>query len=103
MAAPAGAPGSSENVSCCAGVSGSVAETTKLKTPSSLAERLPIGARTGGELLSLTITLKVAVAVLIGMPLSLTRMVKMFVVPPKDSSGVQVNSPAAVTDAFVGA
>src|SRR5437899_3583680 len=51
MPAAAGAPGSSEYVSCWGGVSESVAVATKVRGVPSLIDLFPIGAKTGGTLL----------------------------------------------------
>src|ERR1051326_2767575 len=48
---------------------------------------------TGGEFTSMTTTVIVSESINGGTPLSVTRTVKLFVVPPCDSLGVQVNTP----------
>jgi hypothetical protein len=54
IVAPAGAPASSENVRVLAGISASVAVAVNVSVPPVAADLLPIGARTGATLTSLT-------------------------------------------------
>src|SRR3990172_6128453 len=73
IAAPAGAPESSEKVSVCAGMSASVAVAVKLRSEPSLTVLLPIAARTGAVLVwSLIVIVIASVSFSGGVPLSVT-------------------------------
>jgi hypothetical protein len=75
MAAPAGAPASSEKVSVCAGWSLSVAVAVKDSVVPSFTVLLPMALRTGGLFASLTVMVIVSVSARGGVPLSVTRTV----------------------------
>src|SRR5256885_15985530 len=93
MDAPVGAPGSSENVSVCAGMSESLALAVKLRSEPSVMVLFPIEARTGAALLSVTTIVMVSKALRGGEPLSGTRMGCKFVVGPRGPVGGQMKKP----------
>src|SRR5262245_14529795 len=95
MAAPAGAPGSRLKVSVLAGTSASVAVAVKVSVLPSLTDLLPMAARIGATLTSLTVMLIVWESLRAGEPLSVTRTVTEKVAGPWVSVGVQVKTPVA--------
>src|SRR5947207_11793 len=102
--APPGAPGSSEKVNICAGMSGSVALAVKVRRVFSFTDCDPIGASTGALLTSLTTILIVSKSLNAGEPLSVTRTVTELVLGPWASVGVHVNTPEpGLIDAPAGA
>jgi hypothetical protein len=76
MLAPAGAL-TRLNRSVFAGRSGSVAEAVNVSVPPSFTVRLLNGASTGGWFTSLTVTVTDRSANRLGLPLSVTRTVKV--------------------------
>src|SRR6185436_13524872 len=93
MLAPTGAMPSSVKRSRCTGTSGSNAWAVKLIWFPSLPARLAIGVSTGGKFASVTSMVTVTELLIGGEPLSMTRTVKMFVLGPCVSDGVQLNTP----------
>src|SRR5262245_14810627 len=93
MLTPAGAPGSTLNVSVLAGASASVAVTVTVNRLPSLIVRLAMAASTGALFTSLTVTVKLLVSLRLGTPLSVTRTVIVLVLGPCASLGVQLNRP----------
>src|SRR3990170_5763947 len=95
IAAPAGAPESSEKVSVCAGMSASVAVAVKLRSEPSLTVLLPIAARTGAVLAwSLIVIVIASVSFSGGVPLSVT-----VTVTGKEpaADGVQLKAPVELS------
>ena len=86
-----------------AGMSVSVAVLVTMSWVSSLTLKLGCALRDGGEFTSRTITVKALVALSGGFPLSVTTVVKRFVLGPCASEGSQVMMPSASIDAPVGA
>ena len=103
MLAPLGAPASSVKVNVCAGVFASVAVAAKVRSEPSLTDLLPMAARTGAMLGSVTMIWIVSESFSAGAPLSVTRIVTLFVPGPCAGVGVQVKTPAALTLAPLGA
>src|ERR1051326_9244616 len=92
MLMPAGAVNRAK-VSVLAGISASVAVALTLKVVCSATVWSPGTVSTGARFTSFTITLKLFVALRLGLPLSLTRTVTRFVLGPWLSPGVQVIAP----------
>src|SRR6266511_3485108 len=101
MTAPAGAPAPRLKVRVFVGTSGSVAVTVNVTVVPMAFVRFAIAASTGGLLTSLTVTVKLRVALA---PLaSVTRTVKVFVLGLWASVGVQVTTPVELIAAPSGA
>ena len=77
IAAPAGAPASSENASALAGTSASAAVAVNVNGEPSLAVRLPMLASTGGVFAAATWIAIVSKSSRAGVPLSVTRTVTL--------------------------
>src|SRR5438105_1630504 len=92
MAAPAGAP-TRLKVSVFAGRSGSVAPAVKVDGLPALTVVPPGTPNTGGRFTSLTVTVTGFSSERLGVPLSVTRTLKVNVPGPWASVGVQVNTP----------
>src|SRR5207245_10438348 len=88
MAAPAGAPESSVNVSELAGMSASVAVAVNVSRLPSVTDLSLMGAKTGALFTSLTMPWKPLVSLSGGVPLSVTRTVVTLVLGPCASVGV---------------
>jgi len=101
IAAPAGAP-TSEYVSVFTGRSGSVADAVKLSAKSHSTDLAGIAARTGVRFTSLTVTVIASSSDSAGVPLSVTRTVKVYVPGPSVSVGVQLKAPSALIEAPAG-
>src|SRR5437899_1271467 len=102
--APAGAPGSSEKIKLCAGMSGSVADAVNVSKVPSFTFRLPIGFKVGAPFTSVTVTVKLVASLKAGEPLSVTRTVITLVLGPCASDGVHENRPLlALIEAPLGA
>src|SRR5476651_1795897 len=84
-------------------MSESVAVLVMVSVASSLTFVWKLAGSTGATLISLTKTVNVFVALKLGVPLSTTRVVKMFVPGPSVSAGVQVMMPAGEMLAVPGA
>src|SRR5262245_5460935 len=82
-------------VSVFAGTSASKAVAVTDKVLPSLIVSFGRAASTGAELVSLTITVKLFALLKPGVPLSVTRIVMVFVLGPCASLGVQVKTPVA--------
>src|SRR5262245_33838019 len=93
MLRPDGAPGSTLNVSVCAGRSPSVALAVKLSKLPSLTAWSLMKANDGATFTSLTVTVRVSKSLSAGEPLSVTRTVIEKTPGPWDSVGVQVKTP----------
>src|SRR2546425_1205692 len=93
MLAPVGAPGSRLKVSTLAGISASLADTLKVNSVPSLIVWLAIAASTGAAFASLTTTLKVLLSLRLGVPLSVTRTVTVFVLALAAPLGFQLSPP----------
>src|SRR5258706_2274353 len=91
--APAGAPESRLNVSDCAGISGSLAVLVKVSSTPSVTVLLLMGERMGALFTSFTTIEIVSKALRAGEPLSVTRIVTLFVPGPCASVGLHVNRP----------
>ena len=92
---PAGAPAARLQVSVCTGRSPSVAAQATLSNRPSSTVSLVIVAIIGALLTSLTMSVKVSVALFCGTPLSRTRQVMVFVLGPSPSLVSQCISPVA--------
>src|SRR4051812_9171120 len=93
MLAPTGAPGAKENTSVLAGRSESVALAVNVRVLPSSTVLSGIDASEGAEFVSFTTTVKVCVALRLGVPSSNTRTTIVFVAGPCASVGVHVNAP----------
>ena len=90
---PAGDPGSRLKVNDCGPESGSVAELVTARRLPSAIVRLSSGTSDGALFTSLTVMVMPCVALRLGAPLSVTRMVTGKMPGPCASTGVQVNKP----------
>ena len=88
-----GGPDTSENTRRFGGLSASVAELVTVKVMPAATVRSGTGASSGAWFTSVTITVKVCVALKGGLPLSVTTMTNWLVPGPSASPGVQVKSP----------
>ena len=75
IAAPAGAPASSENVRALAGTSASVALAVKATSTPTVPALFPMAARTGATFTSFTSIVTTSKSSIAGLPSSVTRMV----------------------------